>query len=163
MSGNEIKTHLPQDPTSGQIEHETQTFLRVAEIVLADTSAPLRAREIVDRAIERGLFGDHVLGRTPEKSMQARLSMDILHAGEKSAFVRVARGRFTLRRRLSPTSNLPSLDDEASEVREYIAERRVLGMPKEEVLCVSEKAFSNVLTFQGIDTDATQILNGLAY
>ena len=58
---------------------QQQTYLRVAEIVLADALQPLKAREIVDRGIERGLFGDHVLSCTPEKSMQARLSTDILN------------------------------------------------------------------------------------
>jgi hypothetical protein len=66
MSGKEIKTDLSHDKSIAHIENETQT----------------RAQEIVDRAIERGLFGDHVLGRTPEKSMQARLSMDILRGPE---------------------------------------------------------------------------------
>lgn len=50
---------------------ESQTYLRVAEIVLAKALTPLKAREIVDRGIEQGLFGDHVMSRTPEKSMQA--------------------------------------------------------------------------------------------
>jgi hypothetical protein len=63
----------PDEPSEG----EHQTYLRVAEIVLASALSPLKAREIVERGIERGLFGDHVLRRTPEKSMQARLSMDI--------------------------------------------------------------------------------------
>jgi predicted NUDIX family phosphoesterase len=155
MSGKEIKTDLSHDKSIAHIENETQTFLRVAEIVLADTLVPLRAQEIVDRAIERGLFGDHVLGRTPEKSMQARLSMDILRGPEKSSFMRVARGRFTLRRKV-----FPSLESKES-VGEYIAQRRILRTPKEEVLCVSERAFSSVLTFQGIDTDAGQILSRL--
>lgn len=155
MSGKKIKTDLSDYKSIAHIENDTQTFLRVAEIVLADTLLPLRAQEIVDRAIERGLFGDHVLGRTPEKSMQARLSMDILRGPEKSSFMRVARGRFTLRRRV-----FPSLESEGS-VSEYIAQRRILRTPKEEVLCVSERAFSSVLTFQGIDTDAGQILTRL--
>ena len=154
MPGNGIKTRLPEDRPAAQLEHEAQTFLRVAEIVLAGTSTPLRAQEIVDRAIERGLFGDHILGRTPEKSMQARLSTDILNEGEKSGFVRIARGRFTLRQKVTAS-------EEAGPIREYIAQRRILRTPKEEVLCVSERAFSNVLTFQGIDTDAGEILDGL--
>lgn len=162
MSGNGIKTHPRQSSTDGHTEHETQTFLRVAEIVLADSSAPLRALEIVDRAIERGLFGDHALGRTPEKSMQARLSTDILNSNGQSTFVRVGRGRFTLRKKLASGGEAPSAtDDGLLEVREYIAEPRVLRTPREEVLCVNEAAFSNVLTFQGIDTDSNQVLDRL--
>jgi predicted NUDIX family phosphoesterase len=44
---------------------------------------------------------------------------------------------------------------------EYVAERRVLRTPKEEVLCISENVFGEILTFQGIDTDVTPILGRL--
>jgi len=145
-----------------------QTYLRVAELVLANALAPLKAREIVDRGIERGLFGDHILSRTPEKSMQARLSMEIVNKGSHSKFVRVARGRFTLRSKISDTRTLqPNGQSGAEEVagaqplHEYIAERRVLRTPSEEVLCVSESTFADVLTFQGIDTDSSPILGRL--
>jgi predicted NUDIX family phosphoesterase len=136
----------PDDHVEGE-----QTYLRVAEIVLADALQPLKAREIVDRGIERGLFGDHGPNRTPEKSMQARLSTDILTKAAFSKFTRTARGRFTLRSRLDGTRG-----DTAPP--EYVAERRVLRTPKEEVLCASEAAFRDVLTFQGIDTDVAPIL-----
>jgi predicted NUDIX family phosphoesterase len=139
-----------------QGDGEGQTYLRVAEIVLAKALTPLKAREIVDRGIEQGLFGDHVMSRTPEKSMQARLSIDILSRAQSSRFARTSKGRFTLR------SNLAG--DQASEPEssvEYLAERRILRTPKEEVLCVREEAFRNVLTFQGIDTDTTEILRQL--
>ena len=143
-----------------------QTYLRVADQVLASALSPLKAREIVDRGVERGLFGDHVLSRTPEKSMQARLSMDIIKKGSNSRFARTARGRFTLRSKINPAAKLPSVDissgdgedDEARPLGEYIAERRTLQTPAEEVLCVSETTFRDVLTFQGIDTDASPIL-----
>nr|WP_081492384.1 winged helix-turn-helix domain-containing protein [Bradyrhizobium sp. CCBAU 43298] len=80
---------------------EGQTYLRVAEIVLSEALSPLKAREIVERGIEQGLFGDHVMSRTPEKSMQARLSIDILSQGQNSRFARTSKGRFTLRSKLS--------------------------------------------------------------
>lgn len=145
-----------------------QTYLRVAELVLANALSPLKAREIVDRGIERGLFGDHVLSRTPEKSMQARLSMDILNRGNASKFARTARGRFTLRSKLTNARALQPNDHSrakevagAQPIEEYIAERRVLRTPAEEVLCVSESTFADVLTFQGIDTDPSPILGRL--
>jgi hypothetical protein len=114
---------------------EEQTYLRVAEIVLADALQPLKAREIVDRGIERGLFGDHVLSRTPQKSMQARLSTDILNRAGISKFVRTGRGRFTLRSKVlnveQPRDGAEG--DSPAEHSEYVAERRVLRTPKEEV------------------------------
>jgi predicted NUDIX family phosphoesterase len=158
MQDNELKTHHSQNQADDHVEHDAQTYLRVAEAVLANALTPLKAREIVDRGIDGGLFGDHELGRTPEKSMQARLSTDILNPGKKSKFVRTARGRFTLRSKLlSPAS--PAGGEKIGP--EYIAERRVLRAPKEEVLCVLENAYGDVLTFQGIDADATPILGRL--
>jgi predicted NUDIX family phosphoesterase len=140
-----------------------QTYLRVAEIVLADALQPLKAREIVDRGIERGLFGDHVLSRTPEKSMQARLSTDILNRAGQSKFIRTERGRFSLRSKVLNAERARDAAQGDSPVvhSEYVAERRVLRTPREEVLCAAEDAFKDVLTFQGIDTDATPILRQL--
>jgi hypothetical protein len=126
-------------------------------------SARLKAREIVDRGIERGLFGDHVLSRTPEKSMQARLSTDILNKAGLSKFIRTERGRFTLRSKVLTVEQTRegSQGDSPVTQSEYVAERRVLRTPREEVLCAPEDAFKDVLTFQGIDTDAAQILRQL--
>jgi predicted NUDIX family phosphoesterase/cytidylate kinase len=139
---------------------DSQTYLRVAETVLSKALSPLKAREIVDRGIEDGLFGDHVMSRTPEKSMQARLSTDILTRGQQSRFARTSKGRFTVRSKLahiypehSATSDQPAA--------EYLAERRILRTPKEEVLCVDENSFNELLTFQGIDTDSGEILKQL--
>lgn len=163
MQGNEKKTDPLHNDPGGIVDGDHQTYLRVAEIVLANALSPLKAREIVDRGIERGLFGDHVLSRTPEKSMQARLSTDILNRAGQSKFVRTERGRFTLRSKLFDTSR-PSDEMQANHTPlayEYVAERRALGIPREEVLCASEGAFGHVLTFQGIDTDAAPILSRL--
>jgi predicted NUDIX family phosphoesterase len=153
MHSNEMQTDTLHSPPDEAGEREHQTYLRVAEIVLASALSPLKAREIVERGIERGLFGDHVLSRTPEKSMQARLSMDILNRASKSKFLRTERGRFELRAKLYNAAN--------TTITEYVAEKRVLRTPKEEVLCSSENAFGQVLTFQGIDTDSAPLLGRL--
>jgi hypothetical protein len=162
MRGYETPTDLSEnghDPADG----EGQTYLRVAEIVLSEALSPLKAREIVERGIEQGLFGDHVMSRTPEKSMQARLSTDILSHGQNSRFARTSKGRFTLRSKLSIGRQGDGVPDDNSV--EYLAKRRnvpkVLRTPKEEVLCVGEEGFRDVLTFQGIDTDSTEILGRL--
>jgi predicted NUDIX family phosphoesterase len=141
-----------------RVDGEQQTYLRVAEIVLSKSRVPLSAREIVERGVEQGLFGDHVMGRTPQKSMQARLSVDILNRKASSSFVRTARGRFTLRSSIAPLGDERNMTGGGIPT-EYVAERRILRTPREEVLCVSEAAFRDILTFQGIDTDATPILN----
>src|ERR1700722_3419996 len=99
MSSYEKQTLSVQDD-GAHGDGESQTYLRVAEIVLSKAMTPLKAREIVDRGIEQGLFGDHVMGRTPGKSMQARLSIDILSRGPDSRFARTGKGRFTARSNL---------------------------------------------------------------
>ena len=162
MRGYETPTDF-SDNGHDHGDREGQTYLRVAEIVLSDALTPLKAREIVERGIEQGLFGDHVMSRTPEKSMQARLSIDILSHGQNSRFARTSKGRFTLRANLS--TGQQESGTAASEGIEYLAKRRnvpkVLRTPKEEVLCVGEDGFRDVLTFQGIDTDSTEILGRL--
>lgn len=151
----------PADPLVSGSDRENQTYLRVAELVLASALTPLKAREIVDRGIERGYFGDHPLSRTPEKSMQARLSMDILNKATQSKFVRTTRGRFTLWSKINAEGSAPKGEITAAPLQHYVAERRVLRTPTEEVLCSSEAAFRDVLTFQGIDVDITRILRPL--
>jgi predicted NUDIX family phosphoesterase len=156
--GYEKQTVSSQD----HAEHgdgEGQTYLRVAEIVLAKALTPLKAREIVDRGIEQGLFGDHVMSRTPEKSMQARLSIDILARAQSSRFARTSKGLFTLRSNLTENQG-DDVDGNEGPV-EYLAERRILRTPKEEVLCVGEEGFRDVLTFQGVDTDSAEVLRRL--
>ena len=164
MHGNQMHTDALHNQLDEHVEGE-QTYLRVAEIVLADALQPLKAREIVDRGIERGLFGDHVLSRTPEKSMQARLSTDILNRAGQSKFIRTERGRFSLRSKVLNAEHARDAAQGDSPVvhSEYVAERRVLRTPREEVLCAAEDAFKDVLTFQGIDTDATPILRQLLH
>src|SRR5215207_963653 len=144
--------------SAAEIDKETQTYLRVAELVLQSSMYPLKAREIVDRGFECGYFGDHPLSRTPEKSMQARLSIDILRKQEKSKFVRTSRGRFQLRARLQEQHDGQK---HTSPNTEYVATRRVLRLPMEQVLCVPESHYSRHLIFQGIDTDASSIIHPL--
>ena len=135
MHGNQMHTDALHNQLDEHVEGE-QTYLRVAEIVLADALQPLKAREIVDRGIERGLFGDHVLSRTPEKSMQARLSTDILNRAGQSKFIRTERGRFSLRSKVLNAEHARDAAQGDSPVvhSEYVAERRVLRTPREEVL-----------------------------
>jgi predicted NUDIX family phosphoesterase/shikimate kinase len=142
-----------------EAEEFAQIFLRVAEAVLVAAHSPLTAREIVERGIERGLFGDHVLGRTPEKSMQARLSLNIKHLRESSRFMRVARGRFLMRSHLGdPVRDSQIIGERVDAVTEYISESRKLKFPSENVLCTPERQFQQILTFQGIDSEFDVLL-----
>ncbi|MEH2586259.1 HTH domain-containing protein [Bradyrhizobium sp. AZCC 1721] len=161
MRAYEKQTVSLQDAASHG-DGESQTYLRVAETVLSKALSPLKAREIVDRGIDQGLFGDHVMSRTPEKSMQARLSIDILTRGQHSRFARTSKGRFTVRAKLANATFVPhSVNGSHHPTTEYLAVPRVLRTPKEEVLCVKENSFSELLTFQGVDTDPGEILTQL--
>ena len=86
-------------PTDSNVENAT--YLWVAETILRNQSGPLKASEIVSYGIENGLFSDRQISKTPQKSMQARLSMDILEKGAESRFLRTGRGLFFLRELLS--------------------------------------------------------------
>jgi len=70
-------------------------FLKAAYDVLKTRQEPLTAREITAIATrERGL---RTVGITPWQTMKSKLSTDILRRGERSLFMRTARGQFGLR------------------------------------------------------------------
>jgi predicted NUDIX family phosphoesterase/dephospho-CoA kinase len=128
---------MPQNHKSA----ENVTYLWVAETVLKKHGRPLKVREIVNFGLEDGLFPDQELSRTPQKSMQARLSMEILQNGANSRFLRTARGLFFLR----------ELHKAADPTSEYTAVRRYSLPPSERVLAIGEQGYRGVLDFQGID------------
>lgn len=122
---------------------DAATYLWVAETVLRKHHRPLKAREIVNFGIEDGLFADREISKTPQKSMQARLSIDILEKGPESKFVRTGRGLFFLRELLHGLQH--------AEGAEYTAIRRHPTPPSENVLTISRAGYKDVLDFQGID------------
>lgn len=70
-------------------------FLKAAYEVLQITKQPLSPPEIVEAAMARGLL--KTSGKTPEQTMKSKLAMNILKNGERSPFMRAAKGRFALR------------------------------------------------------------------
>ncbi len=133
-------------------EDETATYLWVAATVLRKHQRPLRARELVNYGLEDGLFSDRELSRTPQKSMQARLSMDILADPSGSRFVRTSRGQFYLRELLAGLAHDSNTTKNEFPIplREYTAIRRLAPPPSENVLVVSRENYQEILTFQGI-------------
>jgi HB1, ASXL, restriction endonuclease HTH domain len=65
--------------------------------VLRTARQPLSPREILRRAYAGGSAPARLYGKTQHKTLQARLSEDILTMRERSAFFRTAPGRFFLR------------------------------------------------------------------
>ena len=70
-------------------------FLKAAYEVLHKTRKPLTAPEIVEAARARGLL--KTSGKTPEQTMKSKLATNILTNGDRSPFMRAAKGRFALR------------------------------------------------------------------
>ncbi|WP_170284475.1 winged helix-turn-helix domain-containing protein [Roseospira marina] len=72
------------------------SYLEIAERVLRGTRRPMSARGILDAAYQANIVPDHLKGKTQHKTLQARLSEDILHRGNDSRFYRTEPGIFFL-------------------------------------------------------------------
>ena len=65
-----------------------------AAAVLAEAGGPLHYRDITERMLAKGLWNSE--GKTPEATVNARLSVDVRDHGPASRFVRVSPGWFAL-------------------------------------------------------------------
>jgi predicted NUDIX family phosphoesterase len=141
------------------------TYLWAAEVVLRKHKRPLRAPEIVSYAQEQGLFSGEMHSRTPQKSMQARLSLDILNKGEQSVFVRTGRGMFYLREFLAESALVPLIEDiglgKPTKPVQYAAPRRVPSPATERVLAIPKSHYERLLTFQGLKRDEGALVRDL--
>lgn len=129
-------------------------YLDVAERVLSKHRRPLRSRDLINLAIEDG-FVESWDSNTPQKSMQARLSIDILNKGAESRFLRTQRGRFYLRNLLTaPLSRYEDLffttEETANYAKAFTTRRRTYPTPLENVLTIPRKHYQNFLDFQGL-------------
>jgi hypothetical protein len=79
-------------------------YLEIAATVLRAERRPLSPRAILAAAYRRGMVPPHLHGQTQHKTLQARISEDIIARREQSAFFRTAPGRFFLREFLTDTS-----------------------------------------------------------
>jgi hypothetical protein len=73
------------------------TCLDAVRTVLAEAGRPIHYKEIASRIVKQQLV--RIRGRRPDRSVNARLSAEILKNGTRSPFVRVAPGVFGLRER----------------------------------------------------------------
>ncbi|MDA5635432.1 MULTISPECIES: winged helix-turn-helix domain-containing protein [Rhizobium/Agrobacterium group] len=93
------------------------SYLQIAEEVLRLARRPLSARAILKQAYSIEIAPYHLYGKTQHKTLQARLSEDILQRREHSIFFRTKPGQFFLREFLTDTS-IPA------EYRQPIVARR---------------------------------------
>jgi predicted NUDIX family phosphoesterase/dephospho-CoA kinase len=124
----------------------------------------MTAKELVDMAFEEKIFSDKIYGFTPYKTMNARLSEEIVKHGNESKFVRTAPGVFFLRQLLHP-QNVQAEDNlliqGPTSVRMYEAKRRLPSQPEERVLVIPREIISSKIKHQGIKTVTSNKLTEL--
>ncbi|WP_411825623.1 HTH domain-containing protein [Luteolibacter sp. AS25] len=113
-------------------------FLQAAFQVLKSTKVPLGPVELADKALKMGILWTE--GKTPSQTMKSKISTDILSKGKESAFMRVEKGKFSLR-------------DRGEETEEYFAKRYKKKPLKEDILAISRKKFRQVVTKRGVIAD----------
>lgn len=79
----------------GEQERQELSFLDAAEQVLLRAKRPLRPSEIVEQAVAWGLLSTS--GLTPQQTMKAKLSTDVLNRKRDSRFMRTDKNTFGLR------------------------------------------------------------------
>jgi hypothetical protein len=127
------------DPTSEPSPDESlDSYLHLAETVLAQARRPLSPREILNRAYTDKLVPSHLYGQTQHKTLGARLSEDILIRRERSVFFRTNPGLFFLRRFLTDIS-LPE-----KYRTPILARRRERELQRGTILCLSSTDISAV-------------------
>ncbi|MDG3576845.1 MULTISPECIES: winged helix-turn-helix domain-containing protein [Rhizobium] len=72
------------------------SYLEIAQTVLNASRRPMTAKGILDAAYKARLVPKHLYGKTQAKTLQARLSTDILNHRSTSAFFRTEPGVFFL-------------------------------------------------------------------
>ncbi|HEV2630235.1 MAG TPA: winged helix-turn-helix domain-containing protein [Pseudolabrys sp.] len=79
-------------------------YLKIAIEVLEGERRPLSPKAILETAYRRSLVPTHLHGKTQHKTLQARISEDIVERREHSLFFRTEPGRFFLRKFLTDRS-----------------------------------------------------------
>lgn len=120
-------------------------YLALAQAILREVRRPLTPRQIINIAYKQGLVPNHLHGQTQHKTLQARLSEDILNRRDNSAFFRNEPGKFFLREFISDAT-LPN-----QYRTPIVARRRTRELPSHDAL-----AFSSALI--GAEAVRTQAL-----
>jgi len=69
------------------------------KVVLSSSDTPLHYAEISEQILSQGLYETD--GATPAATVSAQITSSIKHEGEKSAFIKVGKGTYTLRSKSS--------------------------------------------------------------
>jgi hypothetical protein len=114
------------------------TYLELAARILKVERRPLSPQAILTTAYRRGIVPPHLHGRTQHKTLQARISEDIVERREHSLFFRTAPGRFFLREFL-PDATI------AEELRRpFPARRRFRELVRGPALAIEYEALQSI-------------------
>ncbi|MBY4587635.1 MULTISPECIES: winged helix-turn-helix domain-containing protein [Rhizobium] len=108
------------------------SYLEIAHRVLNVSRRPMTAKGILEAAYKARLVPKHLYGKTQEKTLQARLSTDILIHRSTSAFFRTEPGVFFLTELIAD----PDIPDKYKE--RFAARRRTRDLQPEPALVVDE-------------------------
>lgn len=107
------------------------SYLDIAHKVLRASRRPMSAQGILNAAYRAQIVPEHLRGKTQHKTLQARLSEDILHHRSSSLFYRTEPGLFFLCELISD----PSIPEKFKEV--FPARRRTRDLQNENALGIS--------------------------
>jgi hypothetical protein len=116
------------------------TYLEIAEKVLLSTKRPMSPKGIVDAAYRAKIVPSHLFGKTQHKTLQARLSEDILRHRNSSKFYRTEPGMFFLSALISD-SDIPEKFKQP-----FAARRRTRDLMREPVLALKYSFFQTRLS-----------------
>lgn len=111
------------------------SYLDIAHKVLRTARRPMTAKGILDAAYKARIVPQHLYGKTQEKTLQARLSEDILYHHNRSAFFRTEPGCFFLVEFISD----PDIPEKFKE--RFSARRRTRDLHREPSLAINKKFF----------------------
>lgn len=112
------------------------SYLEIAQRVLRASRRPMSAAGILEAAYAAGIVPKHLYGRTQVKTLQARLSEDVLYS-QNSAFFRTEPGYFFLNELISD----PAIPDKFK--KKFEARRRIRDLHVAPFLGVDENFVSS--------------------
>ena len=118
------------EPSSLSKVEAMDSYLDIARTVLRARRRPMGPKSILAAARKAGILPDHLHGKTQQKTLQARLSEDILNGREASLFYRTEPGQFALKEFLSDP------DFPAKWKVEFPARRRTRDLKRPDSLAI---------------------------
>ncbi len=120
------------------------SYLDIARKVLVETRRPLSARQILKIAYRMQVVPADLFGRTQHKTLQARLSTEILHHKARTDFYRTGPGMFSLRSLGGDPGSV------APRTREYLAPSRAAQLGRFEVLVFARSSLCALSPGDGV-------------